>query len=72
MFLPINFNICFGCSKETSHWDGSFEYPQHVLVEIRKLNFRYTLLTKVLSMIVQTKIIKFFASCLKFRISKSK
>ena len=19
----------FGCSKEASHWDGSFEYPQH-------------------------------------------
>ena len=24
--LPINLNICFGCSKE----DGSFEYPQHM------------------------------------------
>ena len=22
--------ICFGCSKEPSHWDGSFEHPQHV------------------------------------------
>ena len=22
--------MCFGCSKEPSHWDGSFEYPQHV------------------------------------------
>ena len=20
----------FGCSKEPSHWDGSFEYPQHM------------------------------------------
>ena len=28
IFLPINFNICFGCTKEPSHWDGSFEYPQ--------------------------------------------
>ena len=27
-FLPISFNICFWCSKELSHWDGSFEYPQ--------------------------------------------
>ena len=27
--LPISFNICFGFSKEPSHWDGSFEYPQH-------------------------------------------
>ena len=32
IFLSICFNICFGCSKELSHWDGSFEYPQHVLV----------------------------------------
>ena len=22
--------ICFGCSKEPSHWDGSFVYPQHM------------------------------------------
>ena len=30
MFLPISFYICFGCSKEPSHRDGSFEYPQHM------------------------------------------
>ena len=30
IFLPISFNICFGWSKEPSHWDGSFEYPQHM------------------------------------------
>ena len=30
IFLPITFSICFGCSKEPSHWDGSFEYPQHM------------------------------------------
>ena len=30
IFLPIIFNICFGCSKEPSHWDGSFEFPQHM------------------------------------------
>ena len=29
-FLSISFNICFGCSKEPSHQDGSFEYPQHI------------------------------------------
>ena len=29
--LPININMCFGCSKEPSHWDGSFEYPQHMV-----------------------------------------
>ena len=22
--------MCFGYSKEPSHWDGSFEYPQHI------------------------------------------
>ena len=30
IFLPNNLNMCFGCSKELSHWDGSFEYPQHM------------------------------------------
>ena len=29
-FLPIIFSICFRCSKEPSHWDGSFEYPQQM------------------------------------------
>ena len=28
-FLPIIFSVCFGCSKEPSHWDSSFKYPQH-------------------------------------------
>ena len=31
IFLPISFNICFGCSKELSRRDGSFEYPQNML-----------------------------------------
>ena len=30
IFLFIGLNMCFGCSKEPSHWDGSFEYPQHI------------------------------------------
>ena len=30
ILLPISLNICFGCSKEQSHWDGSFDYPQHM------------------------------------------
>ena len=30
IFLPISLNVCFGCSKEPSHQDGSFEYPQHM------------------------------------------
>ena len=29
-FICIDLNLCFGCSKESSHWDGSFEYPQHM------------------------------------------
>ena len=31
IFLTIIFNIWFGCSKEPSHGDGSFEYPQHMI-----------------------------------------
>ena len=30
IFLPISLNICLGCSKDPSHSDGSFEYPQHM------------------------------------------
>ena len=30
IFLPIIISICFGCSKEPYHRDGSFEYPQHM------------------------------------------
>ena len=30
ILLPINFSICFGCSKELAHWDSSFECPQHM------------------------------------------
>ena len=30
IFLSINLNLSFGCSKESSHRDGSFEYPQHM------------------------------------------
>ena len=30
IFLSISLNLCFGCSKEPSHRDGSFEYPQHM------------------------------------------
>ena len=38
--LPIGFNICFGCSKEPSHLDGSFEYPQHILsLRNKKIHF---------------------------------
>ena len=48
IFLPIIFNICFGYSKELSHCDGSFEYPQHmfwlgnkkIIFLVRTLNLR--------------------------------
>ena len=37
IFLSINFTLVWGALQEPSHWDGSFEYPQHVLGwEIRK------------------------------------
>ena len=29
-FLFLNQNICYGYSKEPSHWDGSFEHPKHM------------------------------------------
>ena len=32
--------MCFGCSKELSHRDGSFEYPQHMFwLRNKKNNF---------------------------------
>ena len=40
IFLPIIFSICFGCSKELSHSDGSFEYPQHNNFPERSLIWR--------------------------------
>ena len=38
VFLPISLIICFGCSKESSQRDGSFEYPQHMLWSRNKKN----------------------------------
>ena len=33
--------MCFGCSKEVSHRDGSFEYPQHMFwLRNKKNNFQ--------------------------------
>ena len=32
--------MCFGCSKELSHGDGFFEYPEHMFwLRIKKFNF---------------------------------
>ena len=43
IFLPISLNICFGCTKEPSQWDGSFEYPQRMFwLKIKKTIFAYT------------------------------
>ena len=43
IFLSISLNICFGCSKEPSHYkDGSFEYPQHMFW-LRIKYFSFTL-----------------------------
>ena len=46
IFLLISFNICFGCSKELSHRDGSFEYPQHMFWLRNKKNKFLVHLTK--------------------------
>ena len=36
--------MCFGLSKEPSHGNGSFEYPQHMFgLGKREMNFKYTL-----------------------------
>ena len=40
IFILITFNIGFGCLKEPSHWDGSFEYTQHLFwLRNKKINF---------------------------------
>ena len=41
ILLSISLNMCFGFSKEPSHRDGSFEYPQHMFwLRIKKNNFQ--------------------------------
>ena len=45
IFLPNNLNMCFGCSKEPYHSDGSFEYPQHKFwLRNKENNFQCTLM----------------------------
>ena len=42
IFLNISFNICFGCSKEPSQRDGSFEFPQRIVwLRNKKINFYF-------------------------------
>ena len=51
IFLSINLNKCFGCSKEPSHRDGSFEYSQHRFwLRNKKNNFQ--LLTLICGLVV--------------------
>ena len=50
IFLFIGLNMCFGCSKEPSHWDGSFEYPYHKFWLRNKKKFKHTLLSGGLRM----------------------
>ena len=59
IFLSISINMCFGCSKEPSHRDGSYEYPQHMFwLRNKKNNFQLRTLilgpayTVILSLIV--------------------
>ena len=41
IFLSISLNICFGSSKEPSHREGSFEYPEHMFkLRNKKNNFK--------------------------------
>ena len=62
IFLPIIYSICFGCSKEQSHREGSFEHPKHifwmtyVLDEKKKVVF----LLRTLNKNFQRKIVNIF------------
>ena len=43
--LSISINMCFGCSKEPFHRDGSFEYPEHMFwLRNKKKNFQLSTL----------------------------
>ena len=44
IFLSISFNRTFGCSKEPSHRDDSFEFSQHMFwLKNNENDFKYTL-----------------------------
>ena len=45
--LSINLNMCCGCSKEPSHLDGSFEYPQHMFWLRNKKNIFFSVRTLI-------------------------
>ena len=47
IILYICLNMCFGCTKEPSYRDGSFECSQQRFwLEIRKIMFSYALLSE--------------------------
>ena len=50
IFLPISFHLCFGCSIETSHRDGSFEYHNICFGLEKKINMG--LITSTLYLLV--------------------
>ena len=55
IFLPISFNVCFGCSKGPSHWDDSFGYTQHIFwSNNKKLNVFVCTLTEGLNVVLLT------------------
>ena len=46
IFLSISLNMCFGCTKEPSNRDGSFEYSQHMFtLRNKKNNFQYAFIS---------------------------
>ena len=45
--------MCFGCSKELSHRDGYFEYPQHMIwLGNKKIVYSNTLLSGALVLLI--------------------
>ena len=56
----FNQNICCGCSKEPSQWDGSFEHPKHM--------FEFMVQNKKTIIILHSKnlLIWTYANCLHF------
>ena len=44
--LPFSYKMCFGCSKDPSYRDGSFECQQHMFAsKLRNIIFKYALLS---------------------------
>ena len=66
IFLSIILNMCFGCSKERSKLDGSFEYPQHMFwLRNKKYNFQLcTLILGPVSLSLSYKNMKSFSPCI--------